>query len=69
VHTTNVGFLYHRCGASTSQMEMSGVSVDLNIYALNSLDMASRHIIKHADLACLVEDQRKTLCSNNAIPR
>jgi hypothetical protein len=36
------------------------VLVDLNIYALNSLDMASRRIIKHVDLACLVEEQGKT---------
>jgi hypothetical protein len=41
------------------------VLVDLNIYALNSLDMASRHIIKHVDLACLVEEQGKTLHNNN----
>lgn len=69
LHTTNVRFFYHRCGAFTSQIEMPGVSVDLNIYALNSLDMASKRIIKHADLSCLVQDQRKTPCSNNVISR
>jgi hypothetical protein len=55
-------------GAFTSQKKMLSVSVGSNIYAMNTLDMASRSMIECIDLVDLVEDQTKTPCSNTATP-